>query len=187
MIPERQKDLARRLREVILVYDRGENVDIVREDGAVLLEKTDLEYIISIVEADVGANEEHVEDTRTIVSERRSAEIDSLYVERFGTNWDACLKDGLEKGIEPEALCRLIIQRISKISRERELKFSRLLNPVRMAILQSVLSGQEPARDEDAIFHFMGSGASDQTTFGEFRELMGDERRILREIFNDQG
>jgi hypothetical protein len=64
--------------------------------------------------------------------------------------------------------------------RETVRKFRRLLNPVWMSLAEMAMVG-EPLSDDYKLFTFMGSGASDMSTVGEFREVMGDEREAVRE------
>jgi hypothetical protein len=57
-------------------------------------------------------------------------------------------------------------------------RFRRMLLPVFMGVSETAML-DEPIADERILFHFMGSGASDQTYMAEFRSLMGDERLSL--------
>lgn len=65
--------------------------------------------------------------------------------------------------------------------RDHVRKFRRLLNPVYMSLAYQALGGHD-IPDENVIFSFMGGGGSDYTHVREFRELMGDEREILKEM-----
>ena len=59
-------------------------------------------------------------------------------------------------------------------------RFRRLLLPIYMVFGENAIAG-EAFRDEQPVFTFMGSGASDATYTGEFRALMGDERKTLKD------
>jgi hypothetical protein len=59
-------------------------------------------------------------------------------------------------------------------------KAQRLMLPVFMGLSEEALNGQNHP-DEAPVFMFSGSGASDSTNLGLFRELMGDEREALKE------
>jgi hypothetical protein len=48
---------------------------------------------------------------------------------------------------------------------------TRLMLPTVMALAEGELVG-EPAKDDDMVFHFMGSGASDMVTVGQFRNAL---------------
>lgn len=62
-------------------------------------------------------------------------------------------------------------------------EFFRLLTPVRMALNYQALAGNS-IDDSEALFSFMGGGASDFTTVGEFRKLFGDERALAEPTGN---
>lgn len=64
-------------------------------------------------------------------------------------------------------------------------KFRRLLNPIWMQLLYNAMGEGDAPKDTDYIFTFMGGGGSDMSTFGEFRELMGDERKAVKDMFDD--
>jgi len=59
-------------------------------------------------------------------------------------------------------------------------RFRRLLLPVYMGVSESAMNN-EPVADEERVFSFSGSGASDFTFMAEFRALMGDERIAVTE------
>lgn len=82
---------------------------------------------------------------------------------------------------------RCVIEAYRKLREPAETvtKFRRLLNPVWMQLLYNAM-GEQPARDEQFIFTFMGAGGSDMTTVADFREVMGDERKAIEEMENYQ-
>lgn len=92
------------------------------------------------------------------------------YVSRHGIRRDGAIRN-LEYGLACEVL----------ELRQTIAKFKRLLNPVWMSMVENTMAG-EPVADDRFIFTFMGSGASDNSTFGEFREVMGDERKVVAEL-----
>lgn len=89
---------------------------------------------------------------------------------RYGERWRDLVGDGLVMALGQE------IQEL----RETVAKFKRLLNPVYMSLAYQAMGGNEIA-DDKFIFTFMGGGGSDMTTFGDFRALMGDERKAVAE------
>ena len=89
---------------------------------------------------------------------------------RYGEPWRDLVGDGFVMALGQE------IQAL----REQVVKFKRLLNPVYMSLAYQALGGNEIA-DDTYIFTFMGGGGSDMTTVGDFRALMGDERKAVAE------
>jgi len=62
--------------------------------------------------------------------------------------------------------------------------FARLLNPIWLMMVERNLIG-EPVKDEENIFTFSGAGATDFTTVGDFRKLMGDDRVAYKESMKE--
>ena len=56
----------------------------------------------------------------------------------------------------------------------------RLFLPIFMHLAEADLAG-EPIKDEAVLFSFMGSGASDHVTVGEFRKALDAARAALNE------
>lgn len=74
-----------------------------------------------------------------------------------------------------------LLARIEALEKALE-KLDRILLPIVMTLAQRELVNN-PVPDDAIILHFMGSGASDQVTAGEFREA----RAAARAILSDKG
>ena len=63
-------------------------------------------------------------------------------------------------------------------------KFNAMLLPMYMMLCERAMIGESPP-DEAYMFTYMGCGSSDYSSVGQFRELMGDERKAMEEAEKD--